>query len=533
MNSIGEIIMARKLICIVASFLLLSITAGGIKTIEAKVDRCDILTSVQRADASNYGSYGERDLIVDIIQEVTESLYMSYLDAIVTFGTRVTGSTSCYNTGTYLYNEFENMGLAVRYQEWTNGGYNDRNIEATLPGVNQTSDELYLIFGHYDTVSNCPGADDDASGVATVLAAAYLLSQCSFEHTIRFVAFSGEEQWMLGSHEYVEEAVQNGDNIVAVLNVDMIGFALTPDDASKIKIYDNGAPGWVTDFTVNISETYNEYIHLTAIPSGYADSDQTYFWEYGFDGIFYHEYNFNDYYHTSQDTIAHLNIDYALNCSRLSIATLVALAGVLGGSNSPPETPEKPSGPTAGETNIEYTFTTQTVDPDSSLIYYQWSWGDGMSEWMGPYESGTNITVAHAWTVNGTYDVTVHAKDDLDALSNWSDPLTITIVGKPFIEIGKISGGFGLHAELKNIGVIDATEVQWNISLQGFVFIGKEKTGVIDTIAAGSFSTVNTGFIFGFGTMDVTITAVAEGLDPVEKQISVFVVGPFVIRVVM
>lgn len=525
--------MLRKLICIFVSILIISITVCQIKTIEGKIEDSGNFNSVQRAHEYKYYSFNDReDLIVDIIQDITEPLYLSYLQNITSFGTRVTGTTSCYNAGTYLYNEFQSMGFAVRYQEWDNGGYHDRNIEATLPGVNETSDELYLIFGHFDTVSNCPGADDDASGVATVLAAAYLLSLYTFEHTIRFVTFSGEEQWMLGSHEYVEEAVQNGDNIVAVLNVDMIGFALTPDEASKIKIYDNGAPGWVTDFTVNISEMYYEYIHLTAIPSGYADSDQTYFWEYGFEGIFYHEYNFNDYYHTSQDTIAHMNIPYALNCSRLSIATLVALAEIIGGSNTPPETPEKPSGPTEGETNIEYSFNTQTVDHDSQLIYYQWSWGDEVSEWMGPYESGANVQVVHTWTVNGTYDVKVKAKDDLNAESNWSDPLTITIVGKPCIEIGKITGGFGLHAELKNIGVIDASEVQWNISFQGLVFIGKEKTGIVETITPGSFSTAKTGFILGIGKVNVTITATAEGLNPVEKQISAFVFGPFVFRVI-
>ena len=525
--------MAHKFICIFVSILVLSITLCEIKTIEGKPDTSGDVSSVRRAYASKQGFFnGEKDLIVDIIQNITEPLYLSYLEEIVAFGTRVTGTTSCHNTGTYLYNEFESMGLVVRYQEWTNGGYHDRNIEATLPGVNESSDELYLIFGHYDTVSNCPGADDDASGVATVLAAAYLLRECTFEHTIRFIAFSGEEQWMLGSHEYVEEAVQNEDNIVAVLNVDMIGFAPTPDDASKIKIYDNGAPGWVTDFTVNISEMYSEYIHLTAIPSGYADSDQTYFWDYGFDGIFYHEYNFNDYYHTSQDTISHLNIAYALNCSRLSVATLVALAGILGGSNTPPQTPEKPVGPIEGETNIEYTFSTQTVDPDAHLIYYLWFWGDEMSEWMGPYESGVSIQVGHSWMVNGTYNIKVKAKDELDAVSNWSDPLTITIVAKPFIEIGEITGGFGLHAKLKNTGVINATEVQWNISFQGLVFIGKEKTGVFNTISPGSVSTAKTGFIIGFGNVEATVTGTAEGLNPVEKQVSAFVFGPFVLRVI-
>lgn len=525
--------MTRKLICILISLIVLSITVSDIGTLAGNIDTInDGYLSNRGAESRPSPLSGEKDLIVDIIQEITEPLYVSYLETIVAFGTRVTGTTSCYNTGTYLYNEFESMGLAVRYQEWTNGGYQDRNIEATLPGVNETSDELYIIFGHYDTVSNCPGADDDASGVATVLAAAYLLSQCTFEHTIRFVAFSGEEQWMLGSHEYVEEAVQNGDNIVAVLNVDMIGYALTPDEASKIKIYDNGAPGWVTDFTVNISQTYNEYIHLTAIPSGYADSDQTYFWENGFDGIFYHEFNFNDYYHTAQDTIAHMNIAYALNCSRLSIATLVALAGVQGGSNTPPETPERPTGPTEGETNIDYSFSTQTVDPDAQFVYYLWFWGDEMSDWMGPYESGVNVTMEHSWTTDGTYDIKVKAKDELDAVSNWSDPLTITIVGKPFIEITEVSGGFGLHANLRNTGVINATAVQWTISSQGLVFIGKEKTGAVDTIVPGSFSPIQTGFILGFGPVNATITATAEGIQPAHKQVSAFLFGPFVMRVV-
>jgi aminopeptidase YwaD len=523
--------MSHKLLCFVVGFLFLLLTTSVSPTIEAKSDTYTLDVLSRQTAAFNTGAKKENDPIIDIIQEITEPLYMSYLEEIVAFGTRYTGTTSCYNTGTYLSNELENMGLSVRYQEWTNGGYQDRNIEATLPGTNQSSDELYIIFGHYDTVSNCPGADDDASGVATVLVAASLLSQYTFEHTIRFVAFSGEEQWMLGSHEYVEEAIQNGDNIVAVLNVDMIGFALTPDDASKIKIYDNGAPGWVTYFTMDIGEVYYDYIHLTAIPSGYADSDQTYFWENGFDGIFYHEYNFNDYYHTSQDTIAHLNIDYALNCSRLSIATLAGLAEISGGSNTPPDTPQQPTGPTDGETNIDYTFTTQTVDHDSSIIYYQWSWGDEISDWLGPYESGVDVQMTNAWSINGTYVVKVQAKDDLDAISNWSEPLNITIVAKPGLEIGEVTGGFGLHVVIRNTGAMDATQIQWNISFQGFVFIGKEKTGSIETIAPDSFLTVKTGLIVGFGQVEVTITAAAEGLAPLEQHVSAFVVGPFVLRV--
>ncbi len=265
------------------------------------------------------------DFIIDVIEQMNETMYLGYLENITAFGPRVTGTSACHEAGDYIYDEFVGMDLEVRYHNWSYGGYSDRNIEATLFGINETSDAIYIICGHYDTVANCPGADDDASGVATVLSAANILCQYDFNHTIRFVAFSGEEQWMLGSHEYAREAYENGDNIIAVLNVDMIGFAITSNHGSKIKVYKNDASKWISDFTINISQEYYDYILLDVISLGEAPSDQYYFWEYGYDGLFYHEYEFNYYYHTPQDTIENMNITYGTKCSKLILATLTKL----------------------------------------------------------------------------------------------------------------------------------------------------------------------------------------------------------------
>lgn len=526
--------MRKKYVCLFIStiFLITIISEAYAFPVNIENREKNHLGTVSTSPLVNYNSINRKnDEIIDIIQNINEPLYLSYLENLTAFGTRFTGTPSCYDAGTYLYTEFQNMGLAVRYQDWNNGGYQDRNIEATLPGVDETSDEIYIIFGHFDTVSNCPGADDDASGVAAVLTAAYLLSQYSFNHTIRFVAFSGEEQWMLGSYRYVEEAVQNGDNIAAVLNDDMIGYALTQDQGSKIKIYDNGDPRWVTNFTINISQIYYDDIQLTAIPSGSTASDQLYFWEAGFEGIFYHEYKFNDYYHEPEDTIANMNISYAIKCSRLSIATLAALAEIVSSSNDPPETPDKPVGPSDGNIGVEYTFTTQTVDHDSQQIYYLWYWGNEIGEWMGPYDSGDTVQAGHTWTVPGTYDIMVKAKDTENDISEWSEPLTIMIAGVPIIEIGEITGGFGVHAEIKNTGNNDAMNVEWKITLNGLVFFGKEKTGTFTKILPDFKPTAQTGLIFGIGPVDILVLAEADGLNPVEKQVSAFVFGPFVSRV--
>jgi len=99
-----------------------------------------------------------------------------------------------------------------------------------------------------------------------------------------------------------------------------------------------------------------------------------------------------------------------------------------GTPNEPPEIPSKPDGPTNGLTNIEYTFSTSTEDPEGDEVYYLFDWGDGSnSGWIGPYGSGTTVNASHIWTEVGDYEISVKAHDGRRE-SNWSNPLTIQII---------------------------------------------------------------------------------------------------------
>ncbi|TFG07686.1 Zn-dependent exopeptidase M28, partial [Candidatus Thorarchaeota archaeon] len=235
---------ASLLVCMLVITALFSITVSAI---DIRFSR-----SEQLLVASSYGKSMDlknNDVVIELLQQMDEALILGYLEDLVSFGPRVTGQTSCEAAGTFLYNEFQSMGLEVRYHHWTSGSYTSRNIEATLPGVDETSDEIYIVCGHYDSVAGSPGADDDASGVVAALGAAYLMSQYSFNHTVRFVAFSGEEQGLLGSQRYVTEAVGNGDNIVGTLNADMIGFTQYANDGNLVKIFSNTQSHWLFTFT--------------------------------------------------------------------------------------------------------------------------------------------------------------------------------------------------------------------------------------------------------------------------------------------
>jgi VCBS repeat-containing protein len=95
--------------------------------------------------------------------------------------------------------------------------------------------------------------------------------------------------------------------------------------------------------------------------------------------------------------------------------------------NGAPQKPERPTGPTSGNSNVEYTFNTTTTDPNNHQIYYQWDWGDGTtSEWFGPYGSGELSQAKHSWG-KGSYSIKVKAKDIYGAESAWSEPLAITM----------------------------------------------------------------------------------------------------------
>jgi len=263
--------------------------------------------------------------IIELLQQLNETLILGYLENLTSFGPRETGTEACDQAAHYLYGTFKDMGLAVRYHNYTDDWVSGSNIEATLYGSDSTN--IFIICGHYDSVLAGPGADDDGSGVAAVLAAAEIMRKYEFGHTVRFVAFSGEEQGLIGSRHYAEDAYNNNDAIVAVLNADMIGFAPSGSDGIKGKIYENTASEWIVDYTQDISQLYAEYIGIQLFPQGESGgSDHYYFWEYGYDAVFYHEYNFNDYYHSANDTIAHMNITYSTRFSRLILATLAEMA---------------------------------------------------------------------------------------------------------------------------------------------------------------------------------------------------------------
>jgi YVTN family beta-propeller protein len=118
-----------------------------------------------------------------------------------------------------------------------------------------------------------------------------------------------------------------------------------------------------------------------------------------------------------------------MKCVKFSLLALffIILLSNCGG-NKEPETPASPGGPASGFVNISITFRASTTDPNNDEISYQFDWGDGnLSSWSSSIPSGDTISVDHAYSDSGTYEIIVHAQDEKEKMSEWSEPHNITI----------------------------------------------------------------------------------------------------------
>jgi Zn-dependent M28 family amino/carboxypeptidase len=102
------------------------------------------------------------------------------------------------------------------------------NIEVTLPGTSRAG-EIVVIGAHYDTVKGCPGANDNATGVAALLELARRFASRRHVRTLKFVAFVNEEPPFfrtasMGSMVYANAAKARGDRIFGMLALETIGY---------------------------------------------------------------------------------------------------------------------------------------------------------------------------------------------------------------------------------------------------------------------------------------------------------------------
>ncbi|MGC2818653.1 MAG: M28 family metallopeptidase [Candidatus Sulfotelmatobacter sp.] len=245
------------------------------------------------------------------------------------------------------------------------------NVYAVLKGTDASNAKrIVLVTGHYDsrnsdifdTKGAAPGANDDGSGTAVSLECARVLSKLKFPATIIFLTVAGEEQGLNGSQHFAKMAKDQGWDIEAALNNDIVGGDKSAEqDHSVVRVFSEGVPAAATDqdirrirslggendsasrelarYVDDVGHAYNAGVKpvlVFRLDRYLRGGDHYSFNQQGFAAVRFTEFR-EDFHHQHQnvrkengteygDLAKFVDFDYVAHVARLNAATLASLA---------------------------------------------------------------------------------------------------------------------------------------------------------------------------------------------------------------
>ncbi|MCJ8270185.1 MAG: M20/M25/M40 family metallo-hydrolase, partial [Psychrosphaera sp.] len=293
-------------------FLMTSVANANSKAISiAKIDdrQMNELSRLMHTNHNRCGGYMVHDTLQSALMEQQQSVIAtpfttSALSEAVTVNALLPNlaANNIVDTINYLSTNFNNRyyttsggtnasnGLKARWEgivsgkSWasvtqvTHSSYPQKSVLVTLTG-SEKPDEIIVLGGHLDSTigstsenSTAPGADDDASGIATLteVLRVYVNNNVQPKRTVKFYAYAAEEVGLRGSKDIADAAAANGDNVVGVMQLDMTNYDGSVNDITMMTDYTSSTQN---SYIASLLDTYLPSISYGYDSCGYGCSD--------------------------------------------------------------------------------------------------------------------------------------------------------------------------------------------------------------------------------------------------------------------
>jgi Tol biopolymer transport system component len=298
--------------------------------LERKITRDELLARLRDNMAAEQALRTSGDAmfrpIADRVRAITEQVSITklyeYQAALFDFDSKYISQPGNKLAGEYIYRTLESFGYHPEYQWFSSREIRTANILATLPGK-ENPDLIYVLSSHYDSNQRGPGADDNSSAIAVLLETARIMAKTPMPATIIFAAFTGEEAGLLGSREFVRQAVEKKLKFMGALNNDMIGW--TNDNRLDNTIrYSNAG---IRDLQHAASFLFSKMITYDARYFKSTDA-AAYYDAYGdiVGGFGSYPVLGNPYYHQPTDLLETVNQQLLVEATKANTASLMLLA---------------------------------------------------------------------------------------------------------------------------------------------------------------------------------------------------------------
>jgi len=368
--------------------------------------------------------------IQSLINEINiDSIHMTIQD-LENYGTRFYNKPEAFESEQWIKEQFESLGLDTQIHTFPEAG-SSGNIIAIHPGT-LFPDEFVICGAHYDSYNNignydqAPGADDNATGVASILEAARILSQYDFDRSIIFCAWAAEEIGLVGSQYYAEDAAADEMDILAYFNLDMTGY-LDPTQNFKFVLHYSHNSEPLRDYYINMVNLYYPNIPIEMSFSQWG-SDYASFANNGYMAVSQNEdwSHANPHYHSETDLIGPSvnNFEQVETYAGLNIASVASLA------KSIEAIPLPPANLTGMKGDQEVFLTWEFVNDD--ILYYNVFRDNELIDNVDPSVNSFNDTGLENETIYTYFITAKYTEDNESGPSNEVELIPMPEITFPF-----------------------------------------------------------------------------------------------------
>ena len=288
----------------------------------------------------------ENPLIRQLMDQVSKDSLYAVIDHLQSYHTRRWDSKMVYEAQDWLFGQFEGMDFDKVFLHDFQFVYHDTlretsdNVIAVQRGTLYPDE--YVAFGaHYDSYNNnpghpdslrAPGADDNASGMASVLEVARLLSRCKFERSILYCGWAAEEAGLIGSDAFARDCAEQLIDIVGYFNLDMIGY-LKEDSDIHVNLLYTTQDSTLANYVNSFSHVYFPEMPIWQSWLTWGDSDYSSFNRNGYASIqtFEDTHFSSPYIHTPNDIlgVSVNSMDQVNRYTELNLGLVATLAGLI------------------------------------------------------------------------------------------------------------------------------------------------------------------------------------------------------------
>ncbi len=312
------------------------------------------------------------------------------------------------------------------------------SVILTIRG-NELPNEVVVLGAHLDSINGgaggsttqvAPGADDDASGIATLTEVLRIAMANGWKpkRTVKFMGYAGEEVGLRGSNAIAQSYKTAATNVVAVLQLDMTNYR--SGSAVDMRLVSDYSNVDMKTFLTNLFDTYLAPLGMTrgTYTCGYGCSDHASWTSAGYPSAMFFEAgtgatsgsSYNPNIHTANDTLANMgnSAQNSAKFAQLGLAFLGEAAKTSGGGggNAAPV-----ANFTSSTNGLTASFTDTSTDSDGTIASRSWNFGDGATS--------TLANPSRTYTASGTYTVALTVTDNGGATNTVSKSVTVGSAG--------------------------------------------------------------------------------------------------------